>query len=86
MQRIAEGVLGSGGTAPSGGLGGKAPRFPPLVASKKFLIAVTPLYQKQLKSRFRGNFDEDPPPATLKFKTEKFEKIVLIDVLKNICF
>ena len=28
---------------------------------KKFLIAVTPLYQKQLKSRFRGNLDEDPP-------------------------
>ena len=25
-----------------------------------FLIAVNPLYQKQLKSRFRGNLDEDP--------------------------
>ena len=28
---------------------------------KKFLIAVTPLYQKKLKSRFRGNLNEDPP-------------------------
>ena len=29
--------------------------------SKKFLLAITPLYQKQIKSRFRGNLDEDPP-------------------------
>ena len=27
-----------------------------------FLIAVTPLYQKQLNSRFRENLDENPPP------------------------
>ena len=26
---------------------------------------MTPLYQKQLKSRFRGNLDEDPSPAPL---------------------
>ena len=25
-------------------------------------MAVTPLYQKHQKSRFRGNLDEDPPP------------------------
>ena len=30
---------------------------------KNFLIAITPLYQKQLKSQFRGNLDEDPQVA-----------------------
>ena len=29
---------------------------------KKFLIAITRLYQTQIKSRFRGNLDEDPGP------------------------
>ena len=33
---------------------------------KMFLIAIAPLNQKQLKSRFRGNPDEDPGPLPLK--------------------
>ena len=38
---------------------------------KKFLIAITPLYQmqKELKIRFRGNLDEDPLPP-LYFKAQ----------------
>ena len=34
-----------------------------IVFGEKFLIAVTPLCKKQLKSQFRGNLDdEDPRP------------------------
>ena len=49
---------------------------------EKFLIAITPL-QQQLKSRFRGNIDEDRP-APLSAPNCTNCNVIIIFVYKNI--
>ena len=65
----------------------KVPAPPPtrndiFLFGEKFLIAITPL-QQQLKSRFRGNLDEDRP-APLSAPNCTNCNVIIIFVYKNI--
>ena len=45
---------------------------------------ICPLYQKQLKSRFRGNLDEDPLYFKRIKSDSRFIKVINFVALKNI--